>query len=66
MAKMRSEKITEARRAANDRYDAKTYKRYMFLLRLQDDADIIRDIEAAKSRGISLREWLHDLYDRAK
>ena len=58
--------MTEARRAANSRYDAKTYKRVIFTLRLQDDADIIADIEAARSQGISLRAWLHDLYYKAK
>lgn len=64
MAKMRSEKVTEAQRAANDRYDAKTYKRIMFALRLKDDADILRDIEAAQSEGMSLRGWLRNLYDK--
>lgn len=66
MAKMRSEKITEARRAANDRYDAKTYKNILFRLRIEDDADIIRDIESAKLEGLSLREWLRNLYDSVK
>lgn len=65
MAKMRSEKVSEARRAATDKYDAKTYKRISFALRLHDDADIIEDIKAAKGDGQSLREWLRDLYDRA-
>lgn len=65
MAKMRSEKVSEARRKGNDKYDAKTYKRIQFALRLQDDADIIKDIESAKGDGQSLREWLRDLYDRA-
>ena len=63
MAKMRSDKVTEAHRLGNDRYDAKTYKRIQFALRIQDDADIIRDIEAAKTEGLSLREWLRRLYD---
>lgn len=63
MAKMRSEKVSEARRQANDKYDAKTYRKISFALRAQDDADIIRDIEAAKAEGLSLREWLRRLYD---
>ena len=66
MAKMRSEKVTEARRAANDRYDAKTYRKISFAIRVEDDADIIRDIEEAKSNGISLRQWLRNLYDNRK
>lgn len=66
MAKMRSEKVTEAQRAAANRYDVKTYKKISFALRLQDDADIIGDIEAAKAEGLSLREWLRRLFDSAK
>ena len=66
MAKMRSEKVTEAQRAAADKYDAKTYKRITFALRIQDDEDIIRDIEAAQAEGISLRAWLRELFDRAE
>lgn len=66
MAKMRSEKVTEAQRAAADKYDAKTYKRITFALRVQDDEDIIRDIEAAQAEGISLRAWLRELFDRAE
>lgn len=63
MAKMRSEKVTEAQRAAIDRYDAKTFKKISFALRFQEDADIIEDIEAAKAQGLSLREWLRKIYD---
>lgn len=66
MAKMRSEKITEARRAANDRYDAKTYQRITFALRRQEDEDIIRDFEDATAEGLTRREWLRRLFDKAK
>lgn len=66
MAKMRSEKVTEAHRLGNDRYDAKTYKRVVFALRLQDDADIIEDIKAAQDSGESLRGWLRNLFDGRK
>lgn len=67
MAKrMRSEKVSEARRNANDRYDAKTYKKIFLILRLDDDADIIGDIEDAQSNGLSLRMWLRGVYDKAK
>lgn len=62
--KMRSEKVSEAQRTANDRYDAKTYKRVVFALRLQEDADIIEDIKAAQDNGLSLREWLRKLFDK--
>ena len=63
MAKMQSEKVTAAQRAAADRYDSKTFKKISFALRLQEDADIIKDIEAAKAEGLSLREWLRKIYD---
>ena len=64
--KMRSERVSEAQRAANDRYDAKTFKKISFALRLQEDADIIRDIEAARVQGLSLRSWLRNIFDNAK
>lgn len=64
--KMRSEKVTEAQRLASNRYDAKTYRKISFALRIQDDADIIEDLESAKNEGLSLREWLRKLFDSAK
>lgn len=66
MAEMKSEKVTKAKREANDRYDAKTYKKITLSLRIQDDRDIIRNIEAAQSEGLSLREWLRRLFDSAR
>lgn len=63
MAKMQSEKVTAAQRAAANRYDEKTFKKISFALRLQEDADIIKDIEDAKAEGLSLREWLRRIYD---
>ena len=65
MAKMRSEKVSEAQRLAANKYDEKTYKKISFALRFQDDADIIESIEAAKNEGLALREWLRNIYDRA-
>ena len=64
--KMASEKVSEAQWRAHKKYDAKTFKKISFALRLQEDADIIRDIEAAKDKGIALRGWLRNLYDKAK
>lgn len=66
MAKMRSEKVTEAQRAAADKFDAKTYKKILFTLRIKEDADILEDIEAAQAEGISLRGWLRNLFEKAK
>ena len=54
----------EARAAANARYDAKTYKQINIAFRKEDDADIISSIEEAKAKGISLREWVRELYDK--
>lgn len=65
MAKMRSEKVTEAQRKAADKYDAKTYKRIAFALRIQEDSDIIESIKSAQSEGATLREWLRGLFDKA-
>lgn len=64
MAKMRSERVTEAQRIAADKYDAKTYKRIVFALRVEDDADIIEDIKIAQGNGLTLREWLRNLFDK--
>ena len=55
-------KYTEARAASNKKYDAKTYKKINFALRVDEDADIIEDIEAAQREGLSLREWLWYLW----
>lgn len=46
------------------RYQAKTYKKINIALRLEDDADILRSIEEAKAKGMSLREWVRELYDK--
>ena len=55
--------ISEAKRAATDRYDAKTYKKVLFNLRKEDDAEIIKDMEEAVSKGMRRREWLAMVYD---
>ena len=57
---------TPARQAANRRYDAKTYKQFHLLLRRDEDAEIIKDIEDAKEQGITKREWLSALFQDAK
>lgn len=55
---------TDARRAANARYDEKTYKKILFSLRKEEDADIIESLQQAKRKGVSNREWLRELFDR--
>lgn len=54
---------SDARREANARYDEKTYKNFLFKLRLDEDADIIKAIQEAQENGTNKREWLRDLFD---
>lgn len=54
---------SDARREANARYDEKTYKNFLFKLRIEEDADIIRAIQEAQENGTNKREWLRDLFD---
>ena len=61
-----SRAYTENRAACNRRYDAKTYKRVQFALRIDDDAEILQDIANAQSDGLSLREWLNQLWEIKK
>lgn len=58
-----SRPYTEARQAANARYDAKTYKKINIALRMEEDADLIKSLEEAQKRGMTTREWLRDLYE---
>lgn len=54
---------SDARREANARYDEKTYKNFLFKLRIEEDADIIKAIQEAQENGTNKREWLRDLFD---
>lgn len=55
--------VSESKRAANDRYDSKTYVQFNVRLRIEDDADIIESISEAHGAGINNREWLRELFD---
>ena len=57
-------KYTEARARSNKAYDARTYKKYTILLRVEDDAEIIDSLEEAKASGKSARQWLNELIER--
>lgn len=57
-------KYTEARARNNKAYDAKTYKKYTIMLRIEDDAEIIKDLEDAKARGLTSRQWLNELWNK--
>ena len=54
---------SEARREANARYDGKTYKNFLFKLRIDEDSDIIQAILEAQAQGVNKREWLRELFD---
>lgn len=55
--------VSESKRAANDRYDSKTYVQFNVRLRIEDDADIIKSISEAHGAGINNREWLRELHE---
>ena len=54
--------LTQAHSDGNKRYDAKTYKKFLFVLRLEEDSEIIESIKLAQEMGKNKREWLHDLF----
>lgn len=58
--------VSESKRAANDRYDSKTYVQFNVRLRIEDDADIIKSISAAQGAGINNREWLRELFENTE
>lgn len=58
--------LTEAQSRANAKYDAKTYKRFLFKLRIEDDKDIIKSLEKAMDKGITKREWLREQFEKKK
>lgn len=55
--------VADSKRAAIDRYDAKTYRKIMLKLRIEDDADIIKDMDEAFDRGVNRREWLKGVFE---
>lgn len=59
-------KYTEARQQANARYDSKTYKKINIALRIEDDAEIIKSLEEAKTCGLTNREWLISIFKESK
>lgn len=58
--------VTDAKREASARYDAKTYKKINIALRMEDDAEIIKAWQEAQQKGISSREWLKSIYENQK
>lgn len=52
----------EARYRNNKNYDDKTYRKFGVMLRLDDDAEILKAIDEAKEHGISYRQMVNDLF----
>ena len=44
-------------------YQARTYRKIPFALRLDDDADMIEDWQLAKENGLKSREWVRMMFD---
>lgn len=55
--------VKESKRAAIDRYDAKTYRQVSFKFRKEDDKEIIEDMDNAMAQGINHREWLKQIFE---
>jgi len=46
-------------------YTKGKYKKYRFLIRKKEDADILNDIKLATDNGYTKIEWLRKLFDDA-
>ncbi len=57
---------SDAQQKASKKFDDKTYKKILVAFRKADDADMIADIEEAKARGISYREYFRGLYEKSR
>ncbi len=57
---------SDAQKRATRKYQEKTYQAYLIKFRKKDDADLIADIEEAKTRGISYREYFRGLYEKSR
>ena len=58
--------VAKSKREAIDKYDAKTYRKINIRLRIDDDAEIIKDMDDALNRGINRREWLKEVFEGYK
>ena len=63
---MAKDNHSQSQREAVARYDAKTYRKVNIAFRMEDDADILESMDKAKESGLSLREWIRELYDNQK
>lgn len=59
-----SNKNSDSKIEANNRYGAKTYRKINLALRLEEDHDIIKSWETCtKELGYSNREWVRMMFD---
>lgn len=54
--------VSDAKRAANARFDEKTYRKLLIALRYEEDAEILESLAESKANGIPYRTWLTDLF----
>lgn len=54
--------VSDAKRAANARFDEKTYKKILIMLRYEEDAEILDAMAECRAEGIPYRTWLSDLF----
>ena len=58
--------VSEKKRASNDRYDSKTYKRVYVNFRVSDDTEIMDEFENARLDGKPYRELIWEWYNAYK
>ena len=58
--------VSEAKKKASRKYDAKTYKQVNARLRMDEDGDMIADLDKAIESGLSYREVLKEWYEAYK
>lgn len=46
-----------------EEYQARTYRKVMFILKRDDDADMIEDWNLSKENGFKSREWVRMMFD---
>ena len=66
MAESKKRKRYDSEIAASRRYDARTYKRFSILFRLDEDADIIAALDIAHEHGIAGRELIGEWFESWK
>lgn len=60
---MARQAYTQAKHEANKRYDSKTYRKINIALRLEEDKDILSSLDEARSRGLTNRDWLREIFE---